>query len=58
MRDVVITDPPVSFSSNGVIEHVEFEIYNTRLSSNPRYARRNYNEFKSVGIIDILKMWI
>ncbi|XP_045213754.2 glutamate receptor ionotropic, NMDA 2B-like [Mercenaria mercenaria] len=51
MRDVVIKDPPVSFSSNGVIEYVKFNIYNVRPSTNPTYARRGWNEFTSVGTI-------
>ena len=47
MREVVIKDPPISFSSNGVIEHVQFQIYNVR----PKLVTERFipNEFVVVG---------
>lgn len=49
MKEVAIKDPPVSFSSNGVVEKVELKIYNVRLATDPRFIERRSNLWRLVS---------
>lgn len=49
MKEVSIEDPPVSFSSNGVVEKVELKIYNVRPATDPRFISRRSNLWRLVS---------
>ncbi|KAL4240267.1 Glutamate receptor ionotropic [Mactra antiquata] len=51
MKSVVIENPPVSFSDNGVIENVKFTIYNSRPYTGGKFRGRRMNTLVPVGHI-------
>ena len=53
MKKIQMDEPAVSFTENGVIEHVELKIYNVRPYEYVKRLRRMTNKWEEVFIMQL-----
>ena len=53
MKKIQMDEPAVSFTENGVIEHVELKIYNVRPYKYEKRLRRMTNKWEEVFIMQL-----